>query len=199
MTDSEKTALRRQRYKERIVYVMGGCCQCCGYNKYNGALEFHHIHSEEKSFGLSQKTYYAWSKLESELKKCILVCANCHREIEAGLIKVEKSSFNQEKYDEIKELIEQEKTKTIRYCSECGAEISQKAYLCKDCADKKKQICERPSREELKSMIRTQTFTSIAKQYNVSDNAVKKWCDKYNLPRKKSEIKSYSDKEWNLI
>lgn len=42
-------------------------------------------------------------------------------------------------------------------------------------------------------------FTTIGKKYNVSDNAVRKWCDKYNLPRKASEIKKYSDEEWELI
>lgn len=48
-------------------------------------------------------------------------------------------------------------------------------------------------------LIKTQSFTSIGKQFNVSDNAVRKWCDKYNLPRTKAEIKNYSDEEWNLI
>ena len=55
------------------------------------------------------------------------------------------------------------------------------------------------SREELKKLIRTTPFTTIGKQYGVTDNAVRKWCDKYNLPRKVKEIKSYSDEEWKLI
>lgn len=55
------------------------------------------------------------------------------------------------------------------------------------------------TREELKNLIRTTPFTRIGEQYNVSDNAVRKWCDKYNLPRKVSEIKQYSDEEWEKI
>ena len=55
------------------------------------------------------------------------------------------------------------------------------------------------SREELKKLIRTTPFTTIGKQYGVTDNTVRKWCDKYNLPRKVKEIKSYSDEEWELI
>ena len=54
-------------------------------------------------------------------------------------------------------------------------------------------------REDLKKLIRSMSFTSIGKKYNVSDNAIRKWCDKYNLPRKVSEIKKYSDEEWELI
>ena len=55
------------------------------------------------------------------------------------------------------------------------------------------------SREELKKLIRTTSFTQIGKQFNVSDNAIRKWCIKYNLPKTVKEIKSYSDEEWELI
>ena len=53
--------------------------------------------------------------------------------------------------------------------------------------------------EELKDLIRIKPFTKIGEQYQVSDNAIRKWCDKYNLPRKATEIKKYSDEEWELI
>lgn len=56
-----------------------------------------------------------------------------------------------------------------------------------------------PSREELKKLIRTKPILQIGKIFNVSDNAIRKWCDKYNLPRKKREINSYSDEEWDKI
>ena len=55
------------------------------------------------------------------------------------------------------------------------------------------------SREELKSLIRTTPFTQIGKKYHVTDNAIKKWCDKYNLPRKRCDIKKYSDEEWSKL
>jgi hypothetical protein len=48
-------------------------------------------------------------------------------------------------------------------------------------------------------MIRTTPFTTIAKQYGVSDKAVSKWCKSENLPYRKKDIKSYSDEEWNLL
>ena len=61
------------------------------------------------------------------------------------------------------------------------------------------RMVERPTRKELKDLIRTLPFTQIAKKYNVSDNAIRKWCDKFNLPRKTTEIKQYSDEEWSKI
>lgn len=55
------------------------------------------------------------------------------------------------------------------------------------------------TREELKHLIRTTSFVKIGERYGVSDNAVRKWCDKLNLPRRKTEINSYSDLEWSKI
>jgi uncharacterized protein YjcR len=48
-------------------------------------------------------------------------------------------------------------------------------------------------------MIRSMSFISIGKEYGVSDNTVRKWCDKYSLPRKVSLIKQYSEKQWEEI
>ena len=54
-------------------------------------------------------------------------------------------------------------------------------------------------REELKHLIRSKPFTQIGKDFGVSDNAVRKWCDKYNLPRRVIDIKKYTDEEWENI
>lgn len=58
---------------------------------------------------------------------------------------------------------------------------------------------ERPSRTELKDLIRTKSFLQIGRDYNVTDNTIRKWCKFENLPYKKSEIKKYSDEEWDKI
>ena len=89
--------------------------------------------------------------------------------------------------------------KKIWYCKTCGIQVSQGQEYCFQCSSIQKRKVERPSRNELKNLIRSKTFVDIAKQFNVSDNAIKKWCDFYNLPRKKSDIKKYSDTEWSKI
>lgn len=83
-----------------------------------------------------------------------------------------------------------------KFCVDCGTPISGKAVRCRPCHDKYQRVVDRPAREELKQLIRTTPFTTIGKQYNVSDNAVRKWCKMYNLPFKSSEIKKISDSEW---
>jgi hypothetical protein len=63
--------------------MFGGKCVKCGYNKCIGALQFHHTDPSKKSFGIAEGYQrFSLAKLIEEAKKCILVCANCHSEIE---------------------------------------------------------------------------------------------------------------------
>lgn len=79
----------RKERKQKLVNLLGGQCCLCGYSKCLKALEFHHKYMDEKKekgFGLSTNGMLgSWDKLLEEVKKCILVCANCHREIHDGL------------------------------------------------------------------------------------------------------------------
>ena len=72
---------RRSVLKEELVKYKGGKCEICGYNKCIEALEFHHLNREEKDFTISSYLRLGIDKLKKEADKCILVCANCHREI----------------------------------------------------------------------------------------------------------------------
>ena len=99
----------RTRRRQRMFYVMGGCCQVCGYNKCLATLEFHHLDPTIKEYGLSTSWSISWAKTKEELKKCILLCANCHREVHAGALDVSnlQSPFDQEKADEITQTIKE--------------------------------------------------------------------------------------------
>lgn len=70
-----------KRIKLQIVEEMGGCCSICGYNKNLSALEFHHLDMTQKDFTISNSTTTNIEKIREEISKCILVCANCHREL----------------------------------------------------------------------------------------------------------------------
>lgn len=73
---------RRDKLKIMAVKYKGGACSICGYNKYVGAIDFHHINPEEKDFNFSSGGYTrSWEKIKIELDKCVLLCANCHREV----------------------------------------------------------------------------------------------------------------------
>jgi len=82
---NKKSVIRFRDIKLSCIQYKGGKCQICNYNKYFGSLEFHHIDPTQKDFtiGSSNKSF---ELLKKELDKCIILCANCHREVHAGII-----------------------------------------------------------------------------------------------------------------
>lgn len=84
---SEHVSKHRKSKKALLVKEAGGKCVACGYNKYIGALEFHHRDPKTKSFGISSKGQtYSLVRMRAEIAKCDLLCANCHAERENGLL-----------------------------------------------------------------------------------------------------------------
>lgn len=89
----------RKRIKRRMIKAFHNKCCICGKSFIEEIYEFHHINPVEKKKGLSYGVAYSWSwkKLVKELRKCVMVCANCHRLIEYGYKKIPK---NAQKFDE---------------------------------------------------------------------------------------------------
>lgn len=82
-------AKRRKRLKEMAIELKDGKCIFCGYNRTNAALDFHHIDGKSKEFGISvDGITRSWQRVTKELEKCVLVCANCHREIHVGILQL---------------------------------------------------------------------------------------------------------------
>lgn len=77
-------------------------CSVCGYNRCSDALEYDHIDRTKKNFKLSKAHNYAWERIHEELKNCVVLCANCHREkttkekdyLEAGWVEEESPQFS---------------------------------------------------------------------------------------------------------
>lgn len=84
---SEAVSRRRRRVKAVLVEEAGGKCVVCGYDRWVGALEFHHVNPRKKSFALSQAgVTRSIAAAREEAAKCVLLCANCHAETEAGIV-----------------------------------------------------------------------------------------------------------------
>jgi transposase len=85
---SEAVARRRRRLKQLLVEEAGGCCSMCGYDRYIGALQFHHRDGDLKDFGLGDRGLTrSLEAVRAEAAKCVLLCANCHSEVEAGIVR----------------------------------------------------------------------------------------------------------------
>jgi hypothetical protein len=82
----EAVTRRKQKLKRILVEEAGGACAVCGYNRCIVNLGFHHVDPTCKSFAMSMAVGRSIAAFRAEAKKCVLVCANCHGEIEAGVI-----------------------------------------------------------------------------------------------------------------
>ena len=123
---------------------------------------------------------------DNRLENLRWVCPNCNQQLDT-------TGYKQMR-------VEQKPEKKY-YCLHCGKEItrSSNSGLCIECSNLQSRVCERPSRQELKNLIRTTSFTKIGKMFGVSDNAIRKWCLAEKLPTKVNEIKKISDIDWELI
>ena len=161
--NSESTHRSQMRRKRRAVESFGGKCCLCGYNKCINALEFHHVDGKKENPPSYVIGRWSWERAKKELEKCILVCANCHREAHYSPKDIELKN-------KIKPWINIE-------CKQCHVLFDTKNENQKYCSDNCSRIgsrkVTRPSRADLSKMIKDKIpWTRIGKMFGVSDNAV---------------------------
>jgi transposase-like protein len=84
---SEAVTRRRRRVKDILVREAGGRCRLCGYDRHVGALQFHHLDTAAKVFGLADRGFTrSLEAARAEAAKCVLLCSNCHAEVEGGIV-----------------------------------------------------------------------------------------------------------------
>jgi transposase len=82
----ERVSRRRRKIKLILVEQAGGRCVLCGYDRCTAALHFHHVDPASKQFHLSmQGVTRSIAAARAEMAKCVLLCANCHAEVELGV------------------------------------------------------------------------------------------------------------------
>ena len=169
----------RRHTKQKLVEALGSCCQICKYNKCNQVLELHHIDSNEKDFHMSQMNRKSWDKIVVEASKCILLCANCHREVHANVTQL-PTVFQH--FDE--SLIVSNKTKPADTpCKECGVSKDYKQNFCSNKCSTTHYSKLKLTKEQLEHYLIEYKghLTNISKVLSVSDNAFKKRCLKEGL------------------
>lgn len=213
---------------KELLKIFPQQCSCCKLTTWLGQLiklEVHHIDGDSTNNLLENLQLLcpnchsytdSWCKNKTKAPvsdEQLIAALQSSKSIHEALLKVNLSTTGTH-YDRAKNLIIQHNlslavpetgfyTKKFikNYCQDCGAMISLGATRCVSCANKAQQTMDRPSREELKQLIRTKSFTEISRMYEnkISDNGIRKWCDAYKLPRTKKEINKYSDEEWSYI
>ena len=89
----ERVVRRRRQMKAILVEQAGGRCVLCGYDRCIAGLHFHHVDPDSKQFNLSmQGVTRSLTTARAEMAKCVLLCANCHAEVESGIATVPSSA-----------------------------------------------------------------------------------------------------------
>jgi transposase len=82
---SEAVSQRRRTVKRILVEEAGGACVRCGYDRCVAALHFHHVDPTEKLSSIGRLGSRSLAAAREEAHKCLLLCSNCHAEVESGL------------------------------------------------------------------------------------------------------------------
>jgi predicted HNH restriction endonuclease len=96
---SVRKSLRKNRIRQELLKIHGNKCSVCSYDKCRSALQFHHIDPSQKEFEISESAY-SLEKQIAEAKKCVLLCANCHAEVENEILKSKIELFYSKKGSE---------------------------------------------------------------------------------------------------
>lgn len=85
----ERVARHRRKVKDLLVVEAGSRCVLCGYDRCFRALAFHHVDPTTKSFGIGARGHSrSFARARAEASKCVLLCSNCHAEVEAGIASI---------------------------------------------------------------------------------------------------------------
>ncbi len=157
-------------------------CELCGnegvWNGQKIALELDHKNGKNNDHRLENLRW---------------LCPNCHATTDTY------RGRNLKKKNRINKVVLKSKipkTRKIAYCKRCGKVVHIGSDYCVECAHFLQRRTDRPSRNKLKELIRTQSFRAIGRLYSVSDNTISKWCESYELPNKKKFIKNINDLDW---
>ena len=78
-----------QEKRKKAIENLGGKCIVCGYSKYTGAIDFHHIDPLKKDENFKELRGWSQKKIDEEMKKCVPLCKICHAELHAGIINLD--------------------------------------------------------------------------------------------------------------
>lgn len=190
--NSDAVKRARNKRKELMIESMGSCCQLCGFKVPEG-LVFHHINPENKSisFAKIRSNNVNWGLIVEELRKCILLCANCHNIVHAtGLSNYTFTSSFIEEYADIQKVEKGHlnSPKNLRYCEVCNNILRNTQVSC--CSEKCRVVYQRQLKQkvnwevELPNILRLRevdkmTYVSISKIYGVSDRTISEQLKKY--------------------
>ena len=173
----------RKRFKQKIINSFGGKCGICGYDKCNEVFHCHHLDPSKKEFSLGRMmgNPHKWEYVIPELKKCVLLCSNCHGEVHAGVTTI---PYDIKMCDDSVIIEQQEKErKRLTNCPICNNLMSVHRITCSvECAARKSRTVDW-DRVDLYDLWKIKKIpqTHIASTLGISGSAVRKRLIKLKL------------------
>lgn len=168
-----KTNLLRLERKRIAIERLGGKCSKCGYSKNLASLDFHHVDETTKEDAMGRIIQKTWKSFEDEIKKCVLLCKNCHAELHHTLL-----DFS---IVDGKVILDNYMGALQTNCLYCGGKSYGHKYCSQGCSNHGRRRVQRPPKEELQKLIEENTYTALSKKFGVSDVMIKKWAKKYGI------------------
>lgn len=178
---NEAVSKRRRVVKCKLVNMLGGKCQICGYCRCQEALQFHHVDPSAKMFCISHNPCKAWARVVKEASQCVLLCANCHAEVENGIIDLPDDIRPQNLEIHHPDIHQGENGCNKCYTCNKPLQNQQKKFCSHVCYHVASRKVSRPSKEQLQRDISESNFLALGRKYGVSDNAIRKWAKGYGL------------------
>ena len=169
----------RSNTKKRIVESMGGKCMVCGYKECIGALALHHLKANTKEYTIGQSMAHPikWTTLVLELRKCVLLCSNCHIALHSNVIKLPKKLI---RFNESYAQRRSQAGPTIN-CPVCNKSIPAYNITCsRKCAAVHRTKAPWNTIDIKRLRNKGLSWDSIGDMLRVSGNAVKKHFLKYS-------------------
>ncbi len=176
----QRQRLRWTERKIRAVALFGSKCCQCGYDKNLGALSFHHKNPSDKDYEWRKIRQLPWPELIIELKKCILVCSNCHAEIHYPRLTMKSLAYSSADNAFLNDRKQIELTSTGQ-CPMCKRDVYGTKYCSLKCSQLGSRKVKRPSKAVLAREIKKMSWCKLGRIYGVSDNAVRRWAKAYKL------------------
>jgi hypothetical protein len=158
------------RRKMKLVLMMGGKCSMCGYSKNFSALALHHTNPPLKKFEINLKSLskHSWQTILDEAQKCILVCLNCHSELHYP------DNLMAAVLSDADKVTSETARKPENFCCDCGTLLAVKTSVrCPTCQCRHREKVDWPDSAILLGMIRNSSFSAVAREFGVSDNALR--------------------------
>lgn len=170
----------RKRTKQKMVNAFGGICCVCKESFPQELYDFHHVDGE-KEFGLASimANCTSWERIIEELRKCVMVCSNCHRLVEYGYKEIPKDTL---RFNELFVRVSAISTKKRKEYDECycgDIKLKRLKYCSQKCSKIGRRTVERPTNEDLINMVTKYGYKGVGRIYGVSDNAIRKWIKWY--------------------